>query len=95
MNRETISGGLYSSLSFVRGDGNSGYNFWVQKKSGNDSVDRQRGQSCAAELVRFMRENNDPLALRGVVAAIQKKGEMGTIEIAFFTRLGQLIAAGA
>lgn len=84
-----------SDISFVDASQRKPDLWPVTASAGSYAADNEVGRARADELVAYMRENEAPMVLGHVAAAIAVRGAYGPIEIGFFNQVALSALQGA
>lgn len=82
-----------ATLSFASATGEGGLDAWSPIASGDWAHDCQQGRHLAVEAVAYMRESGDANLVPAIVRRIVQRGEVGAMEVGFFTGLAEYAAA--
>lgn len=80
-------------LSFVASKGTGNVSLWSPRRFRAYPEGTALGRRYADELIEFMRETQNTAALGQVLRAIMERGEETAVEIGFYQRIGDYLAA--
>jgi hypothetical protein len=83
-----------ADLTFVTRMASGTLDLWTPERPDDYSQGCTMGRDYAAELLAFMRANNDATVFKGVLQALSRCGVWGAVEIGFCTHFGIALLDG-